>query len=205
MKKLEIKPFQLGESNITSVELKPISFSKMASVQNAVAPKGGKRVSAILRERMKVQIILKSGDKVIPLDDKNIAALPYRVGNELVYALVNSGEGDSDPVGEIITEGDGFDTPILYKLGTPIKFQGGKEIIEIEFIARSFGDVEDIMGAIFDGTYEATLALLDKVAVPLGIDTLKSLPSSAVEAVSLSDGIKIMTDILPVFLKGAED
>ena len=105
---------------------------------------------------------------------------------------------DSDgALGKIIRPGDGIDKAIVYELGKPIPVQGKAPIKELEFLAKNYGDVEDIMASA-DPLQQVNL-LITNLAKPLGT-SLTVLPSWALSHITISDGLAIMQQVLPPFL-----
>jgi hypothetical protein len=98
-------------------------------------------------------------------------------------------------VGKITREGDGISTSIIYELGTPIPVVGKDSITELEFLAKTYGDVEDVMSA--NDSITQTALLIATIAKPPG---MLQLPSWAVSAITIGDGITIAKLVTPHFL-----
>jgi hypothetical protein len=89
--------------------------------------------------------------------------------------------------------------PVLLKLGAPISGTTGSEskaISELEFLAKTYGDIEQVLAGTND--MERTVALIKYVAKPAG---MLSLPSWAVDSIDIRDGFFIQQEILPRFLE----
>jgi hypothetical protein len=191
-------PFQIGDDIFSSATILPLTFVKFVEVTRAaLAKKTAKDDFKVMlqRERIMHQVqFATGGDKKIKLDESGLTQIPYREARDIVRAL------DEDEVerGSIITEGDGIDKPILFKLGQAIKGTAGKEIAELEFKAGGFSEMEAVLAAADD--MEQTIALLSHVAKPIGASLL-SLPSWALEQISLADGITIMNKVRPRFFE----
>lgn len=148
----------------------------------------------------------KSGTEII-LDHVAFANMP----RPLFVQINNAMDNTSSARGSVIsTDGDGLYTPILYKLGTPFDFQDSthdskpigteSKIVELEFIAKTGGDIEDVLCG--ENSLDQTVALIKTCATPLGGDTaLQRLPSWMLSSLTLADGIEIMSKVLPVFLE----
>jgi len=196
-------PLIVKGDQIVEIEVNPIGFlgfQKIAAETNSLVPAGGKKWSIMnkrLRIKAQVRVINTAGVKGV-LDDLEITQLPIAYANKMNTAL-NSGDGEP---GKIINAGDGVATPILFALGTAIPVQSNNETVEIkelEFLATTFGDVEEVM-AETDPLSQA-VALLRSVAKPVGVnESLQRLPDFALERLKLADGFKIIDDVLPRFL-----
>ena len=97
----------------------------------------------------------------------------------------------------MVKEGDGCTSSIIYKLGTPIPMNNGAgAITEVEILAETYGAVENISVAASD--MDKTVEIL-KIASPVGIDGLMTLPGWAQDQITVGDGIALMQDVLPNF------
>lgn len=188
--------FQLGEKLIDSATVKPISFAKFASfIQQAQQLKDKKTFEAKLkRVRMQQQVDYHVNGSVISLEMDDVLKLPIAAVRAINVHL----DDDEGKVGKIIREGDGVDKAIGYELGRPIPVGQGKEPIkELEFIAKTYGDIEDVLSAT-DAIEQAEL-LIKTIAKPVH-SSLTALPSWAVEQISVADGVIIAQKVLPLFL-----
>lgn len=193
-----------GDAEITAIKVLPLNFSSFVKIWSEVAAEvRGKRdasSNAIMqRKRIRLQAQFMAGDKRVAPDDANITQLPIKVAKQIVAAL-DKGEGVA---GELLNDGDGVSVPVHYKLGTPVSMTvNGKkvDISELEFSAKIYGDIEDVLAA--DGDVPQTLELLRRTAVPVGADlSLTSLPGWAVDRLTIADGVTVMRSVLPRFLE----
>ena len=160
----------------------------------------------LFRERIKRQLVLSDANgAVIKLDDDSINLIPaiyaFKLKDAIADALSSSSDDSEKP--EMINKGDGLLTPIIVRLGKPIRMKKGQtetiEIAELEFQADKLLDVEDILVA--DNKLTQTVALL-KIAKPLGAGTLTSMPTWAYDMITLTDGAFLLGQVLPVFSEG---
>jgi hypothetical protein len=193
-----------GETNITSIRVLPINFASFAKVWSDVVDeaRGDRSTSTtalMQRARIRLQAQFMAGDKRVAPETAHILQLPLRVAKQIVDSL-DIGEG---PAGELLNDADGISAPVHYKLGTPLSMKiNGKstEISELEFQAKVYGDIEDVLAT--DGDIPRTMALIKKTATPVGADlTLTSLPSWALDRITVADGITIMRNVVPRFLE----
>jgi len=185
-----------GDTPVDRIEVHSLSFSELTKLWEDLETSKEKPEVALQRARIRYQThFLSSGKRVHPTADQ-LSQLPAAIARKIVAALPE-GQG---PVGEIIGDGDGATAPVIYKLGTPIAMKGkdGNEIRieELEFMASTYGEIEDILAA--ETEVLRTLALL-AVAKPIGAPGLTVLPQWAVDRISLSDGVTIMRDVASRF------
>jgi hypothetical protein len=189
--------FSLGEKLIDGASIKPMNFGTFAEyVAEAQGMKQPKSFEGRLRRvRMSKQVAYHINGSTVPVSMEDVLRLPIAAARVISARL----EGDEGKPGKIIRDGDGIDTAITYELGTPIPMGQGKEPIkELEFLAKTYGDIEDIMSAP-DSIQQAAL-LIATIAKPLGT-SLTALPSWAAAQVSVADGVTIAREILPRFLE----
>jgi hypothetical protein len=183
---------------ITSISVHQMTFVDLASaVKEAQAVKGVNFDSALQRQRMILQTHFMAGtERVIP-EQQDVMKLPASVARAIIAEL-DDGLVAGD--GKILSEGDGSVTPIHIRLGDPIKLKDGKgkasEIAELEFLAPTYGDIEDVLAATDD--ISKAFMLLEKVASPVGF-SLPRIPSGAISQISMADGLMIMRKVLPLF------
>lgn len=129
----------------------------------------------------------------LTLQQQDIPSLPIKVGM-LLQAVVKE---QSTPIGEVLMDGDGIQSPVLYKLGTAIKTNDG-EISELEFQAKTYGDVEDIL-AETSGIRRA-YKMITSISTPICND-LKMIrtPEKIAEQIQLIDGLAIAQTVAPRF------
>jgi hypothetical protein len=188
--------FQLGDNIVDGAVIRPMSFQNFADyISEAVAMKEPQLFEARLRRvRLARQVTYYINGTVMPVAMLDILNLPIPDARKLLDRI----DDNEGPAGKIIRDGDGIEKAIVYELGTPIPQANGKDPIrELEFHAKVYGDVEDVMAAP-DGIQQ-TAKLIATLAKPLG-SSLTALPSWALNLITVSDGIKISNDILPRFL-----
>jgi hypothetical protein len=194
-----------GEKSITEIKVLPlsfVSFSKIwAETQNEVrASRTDANGSSIMqRKRVILQAQFMAGSDRIKPEIANILQLPLKVAKQIIAAL-DVGEGVA---GSLLNDGDGISSPVHYKLGSPLSLtvNGKKQTIaELEFSAKVYGDVEDVLAA--DGEVVQALELIKRCAQPIGLDSnITTLPSWALERMTVADGVTIMRNVLPRFLE----
>lgn len=206
--------YTTAEHNIVALVVTPICFTAFSAAVKAAQARGKDESSimrALFRERIKRQVKAKQANgTVVAMTDELITKmpLPYALRlkdaiNEVAVDLATKKVKDIDvPVQpEIITKGDGIVTPILVALGSPIQMQGGKQIAELEFLASTFGELE--AAVLSDNQIERTIDLL-AIAKPVGADlSLTSLPSWALDQISLEDGLWLTSQVTPSFFAEA--
>lgn len=187
----------IGEKQIDAINVVPINFVSFVTVwnrANQLSSPNVKYLSILQRLRMKHQThFMSGGTRLIP-DDAFINTLPLTVAKPILRALY-IGEGRQ---GEIISEGDGINKAILYKLGTPIPSgKEGKMVTELEFKADTYGPVEDVLAEQYE--IPQALEMLRKVAKPVEVATLTTLPGWMLDAITPADGVAIATAVVPLF------
>ena len=192
------KTFMIGGDVVDEVEVNPITFTKFGEAWNRVQVRATKNVnlaSLLQRERIRIQGVFKSKGKSLVADDAAISQFPIPIARAIISAL-DEGQGES---GEVINDGDGVSKPLLYRLGTPIPLAGkdAQAITELEFSAQTYGQIEDVLAA--DNDVSRAIALIKSVASAPEHASLQSLPSWAVEKLSMADGTAIMRKVLPGF------
>lgn len=184
---------KIGDKSITSIEVNPLTFQELGEIWDEVRSRG--TGASIQRARIKRQGVFKAGETALALDDASLGQFPIRVAKDIIAAL-DVGQGEA---GEVVLEGDGIATPIVYKLGAPIRMKNSKgeetSITELEFIARVYSDIEDILSA--DHDVAKTIALL-RLAKPMG-SSLSKIPEWALDRFTVADGVTMMTKVLPHF------
>lgn len=188
-------PYMVGETSIAKIVIGEVGFEAFLAAIARV--KGGEDYAKLAyRERAKIQTkFFDQAGGLIAVTDEALLQMPLQYGKAFTKALDSEG---SSP-GKIIQEGDGITTPIIYELGTPIPVKGNGEIRELEFMAKTLGDIEDVVHR--SSSFEQALALIQSVARPLGADAqMLALPSWAVAAISVPDGVTIANAVLPSFL-----
>jgi len=187
---------KIADKIITAIEVSPLYFVELNRIWAAVSS-ANKPQAALTRARILKQVVFRSSDGPATPTDADISALPVAVARDIIAAL-DDGQGEA---GEILAAGDGVSEPILYKLGTPIRMQDAegksRDIIELEFLAKTYGDVEDVLAATDE--VSRAVALLSTVATPVGDTSLSVLPGWALDKITTADGVAIMQLVLPNF------
>lgn len=208
-------PYIVGGKRVAKLTVAPINFvahaAILASAGLRAASEAGDdtdvaRIAAygklVTRERLLRR--LKAWDEngnPVPLNAGDIRNMPRAYAGRAIAAVQTVDAGEP---GEVISEGNGVDSPVLYRFGTPLKMASGKgealQIEEVEFIARTLGDIEDVLAA--DNPFSQAVLLIQNCAKPVGGPVpLQRLPSWAVEQVLIADGAKIAQEVLPRFLE----
>lgn len=202
---VEIKdrPFLVGDKSIARLFVKPINFMDFVKIGNETStqlPKDGDWQMLNRRLRIKHQVTaFTASDEAVKMDDLSLSQMPRKYAVQMVKFL----NADGDKEGKLITEGDVVSESVLYMLGTPIRVKGDSEvteIVELEFQAQTFGDVEEILAET--NPMDQTAKMLQTLARPVGANVnLMAMPSWALEQISLADGINMMELVLPRFLE----
>jgi hypothetical protein len=190
--------FQLDDRAIDGATLKPLSFQGFVDcVKEAQVMSQPKTFEARLkRQRLLRQIVFYTGNAITKVSSSELLRMPLPVARLLLSKLE---EADESPPGKIIRHGDGVASAITFELGTSIPVGSGKPPIkELEFLAATYGDLEDVMAAT--NRIEQSLMLISNVAKPLGT-SLSQLPSWAVAQISTADGFAIGNEVVPLFLE----
>lgn len=195
---VEDPPIMVGEKRIATLDVRGVSFKRLSDAFNKASSRAtspSETGKFFTREKMRAMLSMLDADgNKVEYGENDLLNLPVKYARQVRKAL----DGDFAPVGKILKEGDGITTPILYELGTPLTTDKGA-VTELEFIAKTLGDIEDVMAA--ENGFTQSLELLQSVASPLGADVqLMRLPSWAVEMITAEDGLMIATKVLPSFL-----
>lgn len=188
--------FPLGDKVIDGAVVKPLSLPAFVDcvIETRTMDSPTSFEAKLRRNRLLKQVVFYIGNVVEPVSSNDLLRMPIPVARKIIDKL-DKADG---PAGKIIRKGDGISEAIVYELGTPIPGGQGKAMIkELEFLASTYGEVEDIMAA---GTgLQQALLLVSTVAKPLG-SNMQQLPSWAVAQISASDGLAVSNDVLPFFL-----
>lgn len=197
-------PYAHSGKPVKSIEIGNIKFAAYATLATNAAtnlPKDTPFGSAMRTARMIEQatLILEDGTRT-KLDYVGAMAMPFPIAKQVIARLYDDDDNDEKAGAEIITKGDGISTPIHIKLGNPIAGTSStpgedKAISELEFLVKTYGDIEKAMGE--PNALLQAVALLRYVARP--VNGLLAMPSWAVDQVSLSDGNFIAEKIVPAF------
>lgn len=208
--KVDDPPFIIDQHRIVRLEIEPINYfqyaacvarARIAQARDGVEDQWKKYIS---RERMKVQLrAFNSSNQVVDVDDNAILQLPRKYAASVLIGCYSH----SAKPGKVLVKGDGATSPVLYQLGTPImvKRKDGSDqpITELEFSARTYGDIEDVLSETTIAGQ--TCALISSCAKPVGSEImLQLLPSWAAEQITVPDGEKIADEVLKSFLLTVE-
>lgn len=196
MEKIEFTTeVKFGDTIIDSIEVKPLPFIDLAKLWSRASKAAGSYDVEMQRARIVHQAHFSAGgSRVIP-DVPQLSQLPRAVAADIIKML-DAGNGR---MGSQIGDGDGIVTPVHIKLGTPVEMiSNGKtiKIEELEFMAKTYGEVEDVLAA--DGELNKALTLLRTLAVPVGVP-LTRLPGWALDRITTADGLLVMRKVLPRF------
>lgn len=186
--------YTIGDKIITAIQVEKQYFKGLVGMVVAAARGDGDVTKAVEMARLKNGIVkYYAGTDLVEATDISLREMPIPLVRKIRAAM----NFDSKP-GEITVKGDGITSPVVYKLGEPILTDKG-EITELEFLASTLGDIEDVI--FRTNSNEQALALLESVATPLGSDlSLQALPAWAVEKITIIDGATIASEIVPLFL-----
>ena len=190
--------FNVGGQPVKSVTFSAIGFvdfMRLSRDVRAFSRSDEAMARNTFRARLKHQATLQLADgKSAPFTDEIITGMPPRLGIRLKAVLDAGTASLTQP--KMIHKGDGVAESVHIQLANPLKSGNGHEIKELEFQAKSFGDMEDVIVA--DDRVAQMTALL---AVARPVDgNLIALPSWAVSQITLIDGLFIMNEVLPCFL-----
>lgn len=188
--------YTVGDKIITAIHVEKQHFKHLVNMIVTAAKSDAEDVTkAVEMARLKNGIVkYYAGDDLVEVTDIALREMPIPLVRKIRAAF----NFETKP-GEISVKGDGITSPVIYKLGEPIKTDKG-EITELEFLASTLGDIEDVI--FRTNSNEQALALLESVATPLGSDiSLQALPAWAVEKISIIDGAQIAQEIVPLFLE----
>lgn len=206
-------PYMVAGKKATKFVVRPIGYVEMSGIATAAGreAKPGE-ANALVRARAimaRTQVITDDG-KTHAIDPLMLHTMPRPVAKPLLNYINTEGDIPDDVSAEerarlvatgatILTDGDGLTEPVLIRLGTPVMGTTGtdeKGISELEFIAKTYGDIEHVLAGTND--MDRTVALIRHVAKPAG---MLALPSWAVDAIDIRDGFFIQNEILPRFLE----
>ena len=187
--------FDVGETRVNAINIKPLMFRLFSEyATEARAVKGVSMDVALKRIRMLRQIDYMLDGRKVAMDEQTLMQIPIVAARKITKAL----DSAETKMGKIIRGGDGISESIGFELATPLAiFSGKPPITELEFIAKTYGDVEQLLSA--DDNISQTMALLQTIAKPVH-GTLTSLPSAAIDAITAGDGVAIAQQVLPRFL-----
>lgn len=180
----------------TSFEIRYPNFVEMVGIatraeEARTANDNG--TAAMRRQRVKECVKLNGGDgKPYSITAIQLSMMPISASKILFKNLFD----DTKEAGTIIQDGDGINEAVLYKLGTPLEM-GNDSVKELEFFAKTYGDIEAVLSA--PTNIEQAAELIKRVAKAPGT-SFTTLPSWALSQVTVADGYTILDKILPRFL-----
>jgi hypothetical protein len=148
------------------------------------------------RLRLARQVSYYVNGSTTPVGVDDVIEMPIPDARMLTTCL----DDDEGEAGKIIREGDGISTSIVYELGTPIPVQGKDPITELEFLAKTYGDIEDVMAA--PDAINQTAMLIATLGKPPG---MLALPSWAISQITVADGVTIAKLVTPRFLGSPDE
>lgn len=187
----------IGEKPVTGITVEPLTFKQLESAWLAASALPGNADVNLQRQRIQAQTSFMTAEGRVTPDLAQLGQLPVGIMTQVVGAL-DAGQG---PAGEVMKDsGNAVTAPLMYKLGTPLRMRKGDEeieIVELEFHAKTFSDVEVVLATVNQMT--ATVALIETLANPVTVPSLTRLPGMLVDKVSVPDGLTIMRQVLPNF------
>jgi len=208
-------PYTVAGKKAVKFVVRAIGYAEMSRIATSAGREAGPgEANALVRSRSimaRTKIVTEDG-KTQDIEPLVLHMMPRPVAKPLLNYINTEGDipDDATPeqraailatVASIISDGDGLTSPILVKLGTPIAAGGAagdKSISELEFIAKTYGDIEHVLAGSND--MEKTVALIKHVAKPVSMG-LQALPSWGVDGIDIRDGFFIQNEILPRFLE----
>lgn len=203
-------------ADIATLEVHPLGFVAYAEVlaASAVGAKDVKdRNKNFFRGRILAQAkAYTAAKKLVELTPELVSQMPFPYAVKMKEALDDAmtesflpGEL-APPVAKVLSSPDanGVTSEIVVRLGTPIKFGGDRECTELSFLAKTLGQLEDVLAE--DTNLSRTIELL-KIAKPFitGGGEFLTLPSTAIAQVTLSDGTFIMQNVTNRFFPTPTD
>lgn len=197
-------PWIVGDGQrVEKITVRSINFAATARCLAGTTARGsGESWRKLwLRSRRRLQCEATGADgAVLVLSDIDMLGMPLVYAKAVQDVLLDLPE----PAGELIQEGDTLGTPALYKLGTPLVMKDGSgaeiKIDEIEFSARTLGDIEDCLAELNE-TLQAVV-FMTRCGRPILSDggSMSSMPDMLVEQITALDGFQIMDKVVSRFL-----
>lgn len=185
-----------NEAGIVGLKVVSLSFAALVRViESASSADDSEFTTVIQRKRLAAQLrgVKADGSQVV-LSEADVLGLPAPAARAALLRL-REGEGEA---GEVLGDGDGVTKPVIYRLGTPIKY-GPDLIEELEFKASTYGEIEAVLAE--SAPILQALALIAHNAKPIYENgTLQRLPASEIEQITQADGGAILQHVLPRFL-----
>jgi hypothetical protein len=191
-------PWQIRDLTIDGAIVNTLSFQNFADyvteAQNMKKPKTFE--GRLRRLRLARQVIYYVNGSTTPIGTEDVTEMPIPNARMLTEHL----DEDEGEAGKITREGDGISKSIIYELGKPIPVQGKDPITELEFMAKTYGEIEDVMSA--PDSIQQTALLIATVGRPPG---MLQLPSWALSHITVADGITIAKLVTPHFLGSPDE
>lgn len=197
-----VEPVVIGGSDdqkqIVRITVEPLNFAQFVDVWSQ-SPLDPTRPEVSLQNR---RILWQS--KFYGDDEKPVTATVddlHRLPIQTARKIINSLNANQGKMGEVVGGGEPSTMGhSIYKLGTPLSGgkTGGKaiRIAEIEFSAKTYGEIEDVLAA--DNDLAQTVALIRKIGNPVGAP-IPVMTNGLVQQITMADGIGIMRTVLPNF------
>ncbi|MEX0408892.1 hypothetical protein ABGN05_24950 [Aquibium sp. LZ166] len=194
----KIGEVEAKEFHVTGVGF--IQFAKMGTIAAKAAATDNDVQKNLFRERLKRQVAVEMADgSTARLTDDTIPRLPIKAALRLKQALNDVSEETTGGTPKISIDGDGISKAVMMTLGTPLSTGDGKNITDLEFIAETLADLEDAV--IADNKIDQAIAIMNIAKPASGDVNLLRLPSWALDQITMTDGLFIMTRIAPRFLE----
>jgi hypothetical protein len=204
-------PIALAAGKAVLFEVHSLNFVELAATIDAATGAGSiaaaTRAQRAARRARQVRALAADGTQ-ITFGEAELLRLPRMLYARLMRDIDRKEEGENP--GKVVTPGDGVDVPVVYQLGKPIPINMSADgeatteaqISELEFVARTGLDIEDVLCEPND--VSKALALIRNCAKPIvtgGADpALQRLPSWALDQITVTDGVTIVEKVLPGFL-----
>jgi hypothetical protein len=191
-------PWQLRDKIIDGAVVNTLSFQAFSDyIIEAQGMKKPKTFEGRLRRiRLAKQVVYYTNGSTTPVGSEDVADMPIPDARLLVTHL----DDDEGVTGKIIRDGDGISTSIVYELGRPIPVKDKDPITELEFLAKTYGEIEDVMAA--SDTVAQTALLISTIGKPPG---MLQLPSWALQYISVADGVEIAKVVTSRFLGSPDE
>lgn len=188
----------LNDKKIKEVTISHPSLSgylKILAAASMVATRDVDSRATVQSERIKQQCkFVDDGGGQHTLDYVQLANLPIKLAKEIIENLEEERHDEAKLLSP--DKADGISIPILVKLGKPLATGSGKAIEELEFLAKVYGDLEQVL--VGDNDMDQAAALIRTVGKPPG---MSALPSWAYDQITWQDAVFIRNNVLTRFLE----
>jgi hypothetical protein len=193
-------PCVLAGVDVASFAVRPLGFFAYAAAAERAArgAKDDKSVTrAMFRERVKLQVsVVPRSGAPVALTDETVSAIPARYAVAIKDAISAVLVDSTANLPALTVEGDGTTCPVEVRLGSPLVLGKDKNCDFLEFQAATLADLEDVLA---EDTKLGRAVAFIRLAKPVNAGSLISLPSTALDNLSLSDGIFIMDKVVDPF------